>query len=283
MPPEHVAFARRRLIVIAAPNGARRGKADHPALPMTAGEIATAAESLADAGVAVLHLHVRDAAGAHTLDVGRYREAIAAVRERVGDRLIIQATSEAVGRYRPDEQIAMVESLRPEAVSLALRELCPDAKSEASAGAFFRSLGPMNVWPQYILYSADDVARFDGLRRKGFFGDERPFCLLVLGRYASDLEGRLDELRAMQEAADLDDFPWAVCCFGRQEHAAALAAAAAGGHVRLGFENNLHLADGRIASDNAALVRQFLDAYSAGDRRPATADDVRKAWQLPTP
>ena len=139
------------------------------------------------------------------------------------------------------------------------------------------------IEPQYILYDADDLQRFDALRRRGLFAAERPHCLLVLGRYATDLEGSPEELAAMRDAVDLDSFPWAVCCFGRRENDAALAAAKAGGHVRLGFENNLRLADGSLASDNAALVRQFLTTRPCNARQPATADEIRKQWQLPAP
>ena len=51
--------------------------------------------------------------------------------------MVIQVTTEAVGRYSPAEQMATVRALRPEAVSLALRELVPDAASEPDARAFF--------------------------------------------------------------------------------------------------------------------------------------------------
>ena len=71
---------------MAAPNGARRTRDEHPAVPLTAGELADCAADLLDAGVSVLHLHVRDTDGGHTLDVDRYRAAIDAVR-RYPDRL----------------------------------------------------------------------------------------------------------------------------------------------------------------------------------------------------
>ena len=112
-------FAKERVIIMSAPNGARRSQADHPALPVTAFELADSAEALRDAGVSILHLHVRDEQGHHTLDADRYREAIAAIDDRVGSDLIVQVTTEAVGRYQPAEQIQVVRELRPEAVSLA--------------------------------------------------------------------------------------------------------------------------------------------------------------------
>lgn len=273
------AFASQKVIIMAAPNGARRTYEDHPALPITPAELADTAESLLDAGVSVLHLHVRDEDGRHSLDAKRNRAAIAAVRERVGERLILQITTEAVGRYSREQQMAVVRELRPEAVSLGLIELCPDEGAESESAAFFAWLVGEGIWPQYILYSADDVRRFDEMRRRGVFADDRPFCLFVLGRYSESLEGAPEELDAMLGAVDCAAFPWAVCCFGRRENDAMLEATGKGGHVRLGFENNLLLCDGTKARDNAALIRQFRE--SATGRLPATADDIRNQWPHP--
>lgn len=278
--PDHAEFASDRVIIMSAPNGARRTRRDHPALPVGPRDLADCAADLLDTGVSVLHLHVRDAAGGHTLDAGRYRSAIEAIRHRVGSRLILQVTTESVGLYEPEQQMAMVRDLRPEAVSLALRELCPDAAAETDAARFFKSLTEAGTWPQYILYSPEELVRFDSLRRRGVFGDDHPFCLLVLGRYSETLEGDPNELEDMLAAVDHRQFPWAVCCFGRQENAAMKMATERGGHVRIGFENNLLLADGTIASDNAALIRQYVDSVSDGGRRPATADDIRETWHL---
>lgn len=271
-------FAVDRIMVIAAPNGARRSKLDHPAIPLTPGELAEDAGQLRQAGVAVLHLHVRDEAGRHTLDVSRYREAIAAIRDEVGDDLIVQVTTEAVGMYDAEQQMQLVRALMPEAVSLALRELCPDHASESRAAEFFGWLGKHGVWPQYILYSADDVEKFDDMRRRGVFADSAPFVLFVLGRYAGGSEGSPSDLDALMSAADCSAFPWAVCCFGSQELEVMRSAYALGGHVRLGFENNLAMADGQVAADNVALIRQFTAAVSGGARRPADPAEVRAAF-----
>jgi len=268
------------IIIMAAPNGARRGYSDHPAIPLTPAEIADCAARLTEVGVSLLHLHVRDREGRHSISPSLYREAIDAVRKAVGDRLVIQVTSEAVGQYTPAEQMAMVRELRPEAVSLSLAELCPDESAEGEAHRFFSSLRANGTWPQYILCSVEDLRRFDRLRRAGFFGEEWPFSLLVLGRYSASLEGEPAELEAMREAVDLTEHPWAVCCFGPREHEALLSAARAGGHVRLGFENNLKMADGSTASDNMALVEQFIALSAPMGRRPATSDNVREFFQL---
>ncbi|MEX0708000.1 MAG: 3-keto-5-aminohexanoate cleavage protein [Woeseia sp.] len=275
MTAAHQQFAARHVIVMAAPNGARRGHDDHAALPVTPREIADCAADLLDAGVSVLHLHVRDRDGQHTLDADCYRTAMRHIRRRVGNNLILQVTTEAVGRYQPDEQMAMVRDVKPEAVSIALRELCPDAASETVASGFFHWAVRERIWSQVIVYSPDELVRFDTLRWNGLFGEEHPFCLLVLGRYADGQPGDPAELHRMLGAVDCSSFPWATCCFGGREHEAMTVALEQGGHARVGFENNLLLADGRPARDNAELVSQFVAAVKASPRIPACADDIR--------
>jgi 3-keto-5-aminohexanoate cleavage enzyme len=270
-------FAEQRIIIMSAPNGARRGHADHTALPMTAAESARDAIALRDAGVSMLHLHVRDDDGKHSLDADRYREAIAAVRENVGDDLIIQVTTEAVGQYTCEQQMAVVRELKPEAVSLALREICPDESDEGSAAEFFAWMQAENIWPQYILYSVDDVLRFDDMRARGVFADQTPFVMFVVGEYANAVDGTIADLETLLAATEPNAYPWAVCCFGQQENAVMLASGGQGGHVRLGFENNLHLADGELAVDNAALIHQFVADNRNNPRLPASADEVRAA------
>jgi 3-keto-5-aminohexanoate cleavage enzyme len=78
-------------------------------------------------------------------------------------------------------------------------------------------------------------------------------------------------------AADGARYPWTVCAFGYREHACALTAAAMGGHIRVGFENNLHLKDGTLAPDNAALVADVAAAVRALGRPLADADESAAA------
>ena len=262
-------------IIMSAPNGARRGKDDHQSLPVTPDEIAACAEDVADAGASIIHLHVRDGQCAHSLEPDRYRAAIAAVRERVGDRLVIQVTTEACGIYTSQQQMTVVKDLKPEAVSLALRELCPDENSETDAAEFFTWLKTEDVMPQYILYSAEEVIRFEDLRRRGIIPDDWPFVLLVLGRYSDSLQGDPDLLDGYVEGLQ-QDVAWMVCCFGRSENEAVVEAARRHGHARVGFENNLKLPDGTMAPDNAALVRLAAESGRTVGRQIASADDVRQ-------
>ena len=274
----HQQFSDKRVMITSAPNGARRTHEDHPAIPITPEQLAVEAAALVDQQVSVLHLHVRDKDQEHSLAPDHYRAAIGAIRNAVGDQLIIQVTSESVGIYDRSEQMEMVRSLRPEAVSLALRELCPDESAESEAGRFYEFLRKEHIWPQHILYTADQVARFETLQAKGIFASDDPAFLLVLGNYVGAVEGSVAELEEMRERADFSKFPWSVCCFGGSELTCMLSATALGGHVRMGFENNLWLENGTLAATNSSLIQQYTGAISGGDRIPATCDEVREQF-----
>ena len=270
------------LILMASPTGARRTKADHPALPMSPAEIAAEARLCLDAGASMVHVHVRDAAGVHTLDPVAYKAAFAAIERAVGrGRLVLQATTEAVGRYRPEEQITAIRELKPEAVSVAITELIPahDAAAERAAADFFAWLDTERVGVQYILYSPAELLRFGDLRRRGVIPEGKPGLLFVLGRYTAGQQSEPAGLLPFFEAqlnAGTRDLPWMVCAFGQREDACALVAAGLGGHVRVGFENNLHLSDGKLAPGTHALVAQ-AGAGAAWLRRPlADADTARE-------
>ncbi len=247
------------LVVMVAPNGARRTKADHANLPITADEIAREAGLCCAAGATMLHLHVRTADGQHTLDPNRYRVAIDAIRRMLGDRVVVQISTEAAGRYQSSEQMSVVRQLHPEAVSLALAELIPDDGAAGEAAAFLNWLKRERIAPLYILYTPAEVARFHSLRRRGVIPQERPFVLFVLGGHVEPTEVRPRDVLPYLKAHD-GDYPWALSAFGPSEGACVLTAAGLGGHVRVGFENNLWLADGRLAASNAELVEQIVAA-----------------------
>ena len=60
-------------------NGGRR-RDEHPAVPITPAELATAAADAVAAGAEAVHMHPRDSAGAQSLDPDRIAAAVTAVR-----------------------------------------------------------------------------------------------------------------------------------------------------------------------------------------------------------
>lgn len=265
------------LIITVAPNGAYKQGSDHPALPLRAADLATTAKRCLDAGAAMLHLHVRDAQGRHSLDVATYRDALHAVKAAVGGAMVLQITSEAAGLYQAPEQIAMVRAVRPEAVSVGLRELDQPTVGEKGLSEFFAWLAREGVMTQVILYDTADLQRWQDLRLRGVIADAPWFLLFVLGRYTtnqtSDPKDLLPFLQLHQGVE-----PWAICAFGATEHCCTTAAAALGGHVRVGFENNLQLKNHQTAPDNAALVLQAADTARCLGRGLADAHGIRQQF-----
>ncbi|MCW3780655.1 3-keto-5-aminohexanoate cleavage protein [Defluviimonas salinarum] len=249
--------------IMVAPNGARLTKTDHPALPMTIPEITATARACQAAGAGGLHAHVRDAEGAHVLDAGLYAELLAELaREAPG--LYVQITTEAVGRYSPAEQRALVETLRPAAVSIALREITAEEDGRITA-RFFAACAEAGTEVQHILYDAADTEHLARLVAKGTIPAANLAVLHVLGRYTAgqvSSPADLDPPLAAQEAAGLAP-DWAVCAFGAAETDCLLAALRKGGKARIGFENNRLNRDRSIAADNAERVRDLVAAARA--------------------
>ncbi|WP_042879100.1 3-keto-5-aminohexanoate cleavage protein [Cupriavidus necator] len=268
------------LIVTVAPNGAYKQAADHPAVPLTAAALAAEARACLDAGAAMMHMHVRDAQGRHSLDVQTYRDAMAAVKQAVGDSLLVQVTSEAAGVYKAAEQMAMVRELRPEAVSVGLRELAVTEIPDSELAAFFAWLAGERVMTQVILYDVADVRRWQSMRERGMVPAGAWSLLYVLGRYSAGQVSSPRDLLPFLQVADesADALPWAICAFGREENACVTAAAAFGGHVRVGFENNLLLRDGSRAPGNEALVAQAVQGGLTLGRPIADAADARRIY-----
>ncbi|WP_370205983.1 3-keto-5-aminohexanoate cleavage protein [Pararhodobacter marinus] len=243
--------------IMVAPNGARRTKADHPALPVTIVETARAAADCHAAGAGAIHAHLRDAEGRHWLDAGAYGELIAEIARFAPD-MPVQITTEAAGRYDPAAQRALLRDIRPEGVSIALTEMLADGDRKA-ARACYHALAEAGTAVQHILYEADQL---DLLAREQAAGTIPPGdlqTLFVLGRYTEGqhsepamLDPFLDGLSALGVTGD-----WALCAFGPTETACLAEALRRGGCARVGFENNLWMADGSLAADNAARVAEI--------------------------
>lgn len=270
------------IVLACAPNGARRTKSDHPALPEGPAEIAECAEQAMDAGAAMLHLHVRDAAGRHSLDAGLYREAIGEIERRVGDRLVIQITTESVGRYSPEDQITCIQAVRPEAVSIALREIVRTSEDIPRARRLHDWLDETRTSVQHILYEPREFDRWRALRRRGVLGRAPAFLLFVLGRAGT---GPSCDPRYLLEFLDClepgEAVQWMVCAFGPAEPAAAALASVLGGHVRAGFENNLLGPDGAPAANNAALLENVAEIARLTGRRPIDGREMRAQSWMP--
>jgi uncharacterized protein (DUF849 family) len=162
-------------------------------------------------------------------------------------------------------------------VSVGLREVDQPEIGEAGLNQFFTWLAKERVMTQVILYDMTDLLRWQALRTQGVI-PEAPWSLLfVLGRYSVGQTSEPKDLLPFVQAHTGPE-AWSMCAFGAGEHACATAAAALGGHVRVGFENNLLLNNGQMAPDNATLVRQVADSARVLGRSLYTANQARQAF-----
>lgn len=244
-----------RLMV--APNGARLGKSDHAAIPITMAELIATARDCHASGAQGLHLHLRDGDGKHSLDAGRYREAVAELANAV-PALAVQVTTEAVGIYSAEHQRHIALNSGTRLVSTSIREIMTGTEPEVAA-RFFHECADAGIALQIILYDLDDLELLKTVMPQVLFNAPSLQVLFVLGRYATNKNS---------SPADLEPFlnwkaranwrpDWAVCAFGRGETDCLKKAHAEGGKLRVGFENSFFAADGTIARDNAQRVREI--------------------------
>lgn len=250
-------------LIMVAPNGARRGKADHPALPVTIPELVACAKECFAAGAGGIHAHVRNEAGEHVLDAGLYKELIAELCIVVPE-MAVQITTEAIGLYSPAEQRALVAAVRPKMVSVALREITAEP-DEILTRSFFHDCAEASIAVQHILYTAEEVDQMAALIERGTVPRGEIQLLHVLGRYGADQQTLPSDLleplmRQKRQGIKAD---WAVCAFGKPETECLLKAISLGGKVRVGFENSLHNADGSLALSNSERVREIRGLVQA--------------------
>ena len=257
--------------IMVAPNGARRQKADHPALPVTLEEMLETAAACHAAGADGLHLHLRDASGGHLLDVDGYRAALRALADAVPD-MAVQITTEAVGQYPPEVQRRVALDSGAELVSVSIREMCRDARDVARG--FYADCAERGIAVQHILYDLADANLLGDVIGDDALRDPQLQLIYVLGRYSETQTSDPAELDPfLHWLQDRDLAPdWAVCAFGPAETDCLLRAARHGGKCRIGFENSLWNRDGSLARDNAERVAELVALLPDGtDQSSRTA------------
>ncbi|KPB02598.1 3-keto-5-aminohexanoate cleavage protein [Ahrensia marina] len=253
--------------LMVAPNGARRTKEDHPALPITISEIVSTARACNLAGADGIHIHVRDAKGGHILDAGIYREVLRELEIAV-PAMQLQITTEAVGKYSAQEQRQLVKDVRPKSVSVSIAEMFLDGNVKDALN-FYRWCHDENIAVQHILYGPDDLALMDNRLGITEFTEKHQQMLFVLGRYTKNQQSQPEDLTPFMSWLSGNQWQadWAVCAFGKGETDCSCHAYNLGGKVRIGFENSIWHKNGSIAEDNAARIKEFLTERGTPDER----------------
>src|SRR3954462_13290594 len=263
-------------LLTVAPTGAETAKSDAPALPVTVEELVATAKACQAAGAAVIHIHLRGDGAEPTLDLGRAREAVAAVRETTD--LVVQISSGGAVTDSEDDRLGILDCL-PDGASLTCGTVNFGADVYMNRWEFierlYLAMRERQIVPEFELFDLGHVTTMRRLLDKhGAPSGGHVHCDLVMG-VPGGMPGTIQALTAAVQALPAEA-TWSATGVGRTTIPIMLAALAGGGHLRVGLEDTLTFAPGRPVRDNAELVERAGALAHLAQRPPMTPDEARE-------
>ena len=269
-----------KLIITAAICGAEVTKEQNPAVPYTVEEIVREAKSAVDAGAAIVHLHVREDDGTPTQNKERFKECIEAIYKVCPDVIIIPSTGGAVG-MTAEERLQPTE-LYPEMATLdcGTCNFGDDVfeNTMPMMRAFGKRMLENNIKPEYECFEMGHLDTILNMARKGQVPGapmQFNFVLGVPGCTPATVQNLCWLVNAIPAGST-----WTATGIGRHAFTLAAAAITMGGHVRVGFEDNLNLERGVPAKSNGELVAKVVRLAKELGREVATSAEAREILGL---
>jgi 3-keto-5-aminohexanoate cleavage enzyme len=269
------------LLITVAGVGAEVMRAQQPHLPLLPDEVGEEYRRACEAGATIGHVHGRRPDGTPTQDLATFRAYSAAIRARCP---IIQqfSTGGAVG-MGVEERIAALE-LKPDMATLTLgtcnfgEEVFKN--SLPTIRTILERLRKFGITPELEIFDDGMLATADFLFGKGLLTPPAhfDFVLGVPGAAAATPENITHFARSIPAGCT-----WTVAGIGRRQTAMATMAIAMGGHVRVGFEDNIYYRKGEIADSNARFVERVVRIAREVGREPASIAEARQILHLPSP
>ena len=269
-----------KLIISCCICGAEVTKENNPAVPYTVEEIAREAKSAYDAGAALIHLHVRWDDGTPTQDKGRFQECVDAIRKVCPDVIIQPSTGGAVGMTDLERLQSTEITPTPEMATL--------------------DCGTCNYGGDEIFINTDNTINNFGdiMKERGI----KPECevfdkgMIDLALKAAkkghiDYPIHFDFVLGVQMTATVRDLvymatsipagcTWTATGIGKTAWDIAAATIAMGGHVRVGFEDNVYMSKGVLAKSNGEMVERVVQMAKLMNREVATPAEARQILGL---
>lgn len=281
----------RKTIITCAVTGNIVKPDQHPDLPVTPRQIAQACLDAADAGAAVVHIHVRDPhTGLPSMELDHYAEVMQRIREQ-NRALVINLTTGPGGRYipsaddpqvaapgstlmLPEKRVAHIAALRPDIATLDLNTMNSGAdvviNTPANVRRMARVIRAAGVLPEIEIFDSGDLHLARDLIADGTLAGPGLFSFVLGVHYGFNAS---PETMAYARGLLPQGAAWTGFGIGRHEFPMVAQAWLLGGHVRVGFEDNLYIAKGKLARDNAELVaRARLIVESLGGAVASAAE-----------
>jgi uncharacterized protein (DUF849 family) len=268
-------------LITVAPTGAEHAKSDVPNLPVTLDELVSTAQDCERVGAAMIHVHIRDADTAPTLDLTRLTDTVAALREQTS--LIVQLSTGGSVHDREEDRLRALDAM-PDSASCTMGTVNFGADVFMNRWEFIvelhRRMQERGVAPEYEIF---DIGQLATLRRLldeyGPPSGDRVHVDLVMGvpgGMPGDAETLVAALRMIPDGAS-----FSATGIGRTSLPVMLAALSTGGHVRVGMEDTTSYARGERVKDNAQLVARAAGLARIAQRPPLPIPEVRQLLGLP--
>lgn len=269
-----------KLIITACICGAEVTKENNPAVPYTVEEIAREAKSAYDAGASIIHLHVRDDDGTPTQSRERFKECMDAIYAVCPDVIIQPSTGGAVGMSN-EERLAPTE-LKPEMATLdcGTCNFGGDeifVNTENMIKAFAERMNENGIKPEIEVFDKGMIDMAIRLGKKGYINKPMHFDF-VMG-VNGGISGEPRDLLFMVESIPAGS-TWTVSGVGRFEYPMVTMGILMGGHVRVGFEDNVFLEKGVLAKSNGEMVEKVVRIAKELGREIATPKEAREILGL---
>lgn len=270
-----------KLIITAAICGAEVTQEQNPAVPYTVADMVREAKSAYDAGAAVIHVHVREDDGTPTQSKARFKEVLDAIYKEIPDVIIIPSTGGAVG-MSAEERLQPTE-LFPEMATLDCGTCNFGDEVFENTIPMMRDFGKRmlenNIKPEYECFEMGHLDTILKLAQRGEVPGHPMQFNFVLGVFGCT-PATTDNLAWLVKNIP-EGSTWTATGIGRHEFPLAAVAIAMGGHVRVGFEDNLYLSKGVLAKSNGELVAKVVRIAKELGREVATPEEARKILSLP--
>ena len=289
----------RKVMIACALTGAADTPGKNPAVPVTPKQIAESGIAAAKAGAAIVHIHVRNPeTTGPSMELAHYKEVVDRIRDS-GTDVVINLTTGAGARFIPGSNDPMVPDPRSTMSTPAQRvrhvvelkpEICSLDMGSINMGnyAFVNTVPHIEemaiairdagVTPEIEVFEPGHILLAKRMIQTGHFKTPTLFqiCLGVTwGTPATP-----DAMKFMRDLLPPSDNTWFTFGCAAQQFPMVAQAMLYGGHVRVGLEDNLYLARGKLAPSNAALVEKAVDIIEAMGEELATAAEARQMLGL---
>lgn len=268
-------------LITVAPTGAELEKDAVPALPVTLDELVSTAMKCQEAGAAVIHVHIRDDEAKPTLDLGRLKDTVRALREATD--LVVQLSTGGAVTDSFERRLAVLDAA-PDACSLTCGTVNFGADVFMNPWGFITELyaktQELGIVPEFELFDVGHIATLHRLLAElGEPAGGHVHCDLVMG-VPGGMPGNAATL--VQAVAALPPgATWSATGIGRTALPVLFAALAAGGHLRVGMEDTVSYARGRPVTSNAELVARAAAAAELAQRQPMSPSAARTMLGVP--